>query len=74
MLRKKLLFGFIWLVKLCLFHGFVSMVFSQRAIFTVSQASEKDRYTTLFQPPIVHFKNFLTQSGALMILPSGKLT
>ena len=34
-------------------------------IFTVHpQASENDRYTTLFQPPIVHFKNFLTQSGA----------
>lgn len=25
------------------------------------QASEDERYTTLFQPPIVHFKNFLTQ-------------
>eukprot|EP00435_Cladocopium_sp_Y103_P011693 s1622_g3.t1 len=25
------------------------------------KASENDRYTTLFQPPIVHFKNFLTQ-------------
>jgi len=25
------------------------------------KASEDERYTTLFQPPIVHFKNFLTQ-------------